>query len=132
MTMNKDGSPAESMINRRKFLRWLYAGALGIGCPLPLLASESTYLYKLALRDSERSIRDYLYKMRHFDEPHRSDVYLSPEQFLLLKSSLERLVRVQRLVGYGNFHLISFDGAIRMARGYRRVGRFSKDEIGFL
>ena len=84
------------------------------------------------MRKSETNIRDYIYKMRRFDEPHRSDMYLSPAQVLLLKSSLERLLRIQRLVGYGNFHLISFDHAIRMARGYKRVGRFSKAEIEFL
>jgi len=132
MMMRNDGQPAASMINRRKFLRYLYAGVLGVGLPLPLFAGESTYRYKQALRESETSIRDYIYKMRHFDDPHPSDVSLTPDQFDLLKSSLERMLRVQRLVGYGNFHLISFDDAIRMARGYARVGDFSKAEIDFL
>lgn len=119
-------------MKRRTFLRTLSACLFGAGFPLPLIAGESTYLHRRQLRESEANIRDYIYKMRHFDKPHVSDVYLNPDQFYLLKSSLERLLRVQRVVGYGNYHLIGFDDAIRMARGYARVGNFSKEEIEFL
>ena len=130
--MTRDPQPANTMITRRTLLGGLGAFLLSAGFPSSLLAGESTYLHKRKLQESEKSIRDYIYKMRHFDKPHAADIYLNPDHFYLLKSSLERLIRVQRLVGYGNFHLISFDDAIRMARGYVRVGRFSKDEIDFL
>ena len=132
MMMKRDCTPEAPVISRRRFLTYAGAAALGVGFPLSTFAGESTYRHKSALRKSEPNIRDYIYKMRHFDESHPSDVYLSPDQFLLLKSSLKRLIRVQKLVGYGNFHLISFDTAIRMARGYTRVGRFSRNEIEFL
>jgi hypothetical protein len=35
-------------------------------------------------------------------------------------------------VGYGNFHLLGFDEALKIARGYSRVGAFSKPEIAFV
>jgi hypothetical protein len=77
-------------------------------------------------------IKDYLHKMRHFDEPHEEDVYLDRVRFQLLESSLKRLKRLQRTVGHGNFHLLNFDGALKIARNYSSVGRFPKDELDFL
>jgi hypothetical protein len=35
-------------------------------------------------------------------------------------------------VGHGNFHLLNFDDALKIARNYSRVGRFPKAELHFL
>ena len=75
---------------------------------------------------------DYLLKMKNFNRPHLDDIYLDPEKFGVLKAALLRLKRVQRTVGYGNFHLMSFDDALTVARRYSRVGRFTKRELDFL
>ena len=77
----------------------------------------------------DRYIRDYLYKMKHFDDHHPDDVYLSYRDFEMLELSLERLKRLQRTVGHGNFYLLNFDEALKIARNYTRVGRFTQKEI---
>lgn len=80
----------------------------------------------------DRYIRDYLFKMKHFDENHPGDVYLSGSDFAILETSLERLKRLQRTVGHGNFYLLNFDEALKIARNYTRVGSFTGPEITFL
>ncbi|UCG21751.1 MAG: M15 family metallopeptidase, partial [Deltaproteobacteria bacterium] len=76
--------------------------------------------------------KDYLHKMRNFNVHHHGDVRLDTRQFQLLKSCVNRFKRVQRTVGHGNFYLLSFDEAIRIARSYSRVGRFTRAELDFL
>lgn len=80
--------------------------------------------------DSDLSV--YLQKMKYFKRPHPDDRYLDPEKYAILTSTVDRLKRLQRTVGYGNFHLIGFDDAITMGRSYVRVGQFTKDELNFL
>jgi hypothetical protein len=70
--------------------------------------------------------------MRNFYKPHKDDVYLTREEFLLLKSCVVRLKNLQRTVGHGNFYILNLDGAIRIARKYPRVGPFTRAELGFL
>lgn len=79
----------------------------------------------------DEAIRDYLYKMRHFNEHHTDDVVLAPKDLPILKSSLNRLRRLQATVGHGNFYLLNFDDALKIARNYRRVGRFTSKELNF-
>jgi hypothetical protein len=57
---------------------------------------------------------------------------VSPHEAGVFESVRSRLLRVQRTVGYGNFHLIGFDDALRIASAYRRVGAFPRKEIEFL
>ena len=51
-------------------------------------------------------IRDYLVKMRHFNEHNEEDVYVGRGNFRLLESSVKRFIRLQQTVGHGNFHLV--------------------------
>ncbi len=82
--------------------------------------------------DLDDHIKDYLNKMRYFYKSSADDLYLPRTELKLLDSTTKRLKRVQSIVGYGNFHLLSFDDAIKYAKNYSRVGRFSKSEISFL
>jgi hypothetical protein len=77
-------------------------------------------------------IKDYLHKIRNFDDDHQEDVRLNRGQFLLLKSCVARFKRLQRTVGHGNFYLLSFDDAIKISRNYPRVGCFTREELTFL
>ena len=83
-------------------------------------------------RIPDDAIRDYFQKLKYFDKPHPGDLLLEPGKLKILKSSLGRLKRLQRTIGHGNFHLLSFDDSIKIAKNYRRVGRFSKAELNFL
>lgn len=80
----------------------------------------------------DRYIRDYLQKMKRFDEHYPDDVCLDKREFGLLATSLQRLNRLQKTVGHGNFYLLNFDEALSIARNYPKVGAFTKDELAFL
>jgi hypothetical protein len=77
-------------------------------------------------------VRDYLYKMRHFDERHEGDVCLDEKLFPVLESCVSRLKRLERAVGHGNFQLLSFDEALETARNSSLVGAFSRPELDFM
>jgi len=77
-------------------------------------------------------IKDYLFKIEHFDEPHENDFFLDEKTLPLLYSSLKRLIRVENTVGHGNFALISIDQAIKTARIYSSIEPFPQRELDFL
>jgi hypothetical protein len=81
---------------------------------------------------SDAWIKDYLHKMHNYDAHHPGDRFVSSRDAVVFESVRSRLLRVQRTVGYGNFHLIGFDDALNIARGYARVGAFPRNEIEFL
>jgi hypothetical protein len=119
-------------MKRRDFLRTL-VGVVFSGVFAPeVLAKTAAFNYVSKPEDMDDHIKDYLHKMRQFDKPHEKDFYLEPDQFRILVSCLRRLKRVQRTVGHGNFYLISFDYALKMARHYSRIGRFTKAELEFM
>lgn len=80
---------------------------------------------------TDADIRDYLYKMEHFDQPHHSDIILSPEEMPLLKSTQERLTRIQNYVGHGAFYLLTFDDA-RLYSRQKSIGEFTQRELAFM
>ncbi|MBW1960724.1 MAG: M15 family metallopeptidase [Deltaproteobacteria bacterium] len=116
-------------MRRRDFLKTTLFGAIFYGYSFRVFAGQKKMHTG---RISDDFIRDYLQKMEDFDKPHPGDVYLDGNQLRILQSSLKRLTRLQRIIGYGNFHLLSFDEALKLARNYSRVGRFTKEEIDFL
>ncbi len=119
-------------MKRRKFLKIITTLVIGAGFAPEALAEIATIPCSSPAKNHDDHIRDYIYKMRHFNEHHKDDFYLDPKDYKLLKSSVKRLQRLQQTVGYGNFYLLSFDNALKIARNYSRVGRFTKTELGFL
>lgn len=120
-------------MKRRDFLKGVGAVILSAGTVPEVFAEEDEdpNFWEDAPNE-DRHIRDYLFKMRHFDDHHPDDLFLHPSELELLKSSLARLKRLQRTVGHGNFYLLNFDEALKIARNYTRVGRFMEPEITFL
>ena len=120
-------------LKRRDFLKGIGAAILSAVVAPDVFAEEDEDPLFWEDTDSEdRYIRDYLFKMKHFDEHYPDDVYLPYQDFETLELSLERLKRLQRTVGHGNFYLLNFDEALKIARNYTRVGRFTRKEITFL
>ncbi len=74
----------------------------------------------------------YLEKIRRFNKVHPTDIYLDSDKIELLTATTLRFRRLQNLVGHANFHLLSFDEALRYSKRYTRVGAFSKEELDFL
>jgi hypothetical protein len=119
-------------MKRRIFLKTLATltvvagtGSLGRAGMLPPVASVAPAAV------DDRHLRDYLNKMRRFDRPHGRDIRLDPQRMPVLQSSLQRLRRLERTVGHGNFYLLGFDDALAVARNYSRVGPFTAGEIAF-
>lgn len=74
----------------------------------------------------------YLSKMIDFERSHVADAYLERDQYTVLISSFKRIDRVQKLVGHGNFNVVSFDEMLGYGRHYSSVGDFTKAEKTFL
>jgi len=119
-------------MKRRDFLKIIAVAVFGEGLIREVPAGIRLVPCVPLLQTRDDYIKDYLHRMRSFDKPFENDIYLDPKGFVLLESSLKRLKRLQRTVGYGNFYLLSFDRALKIARSYSNVGCFSKAEINFL
>ncbi|NDV27126.1 M15 family metallopeptidase [Desulfovibrio sp. JC010] len=116
-------------MNRRIFLKSILALSAGTGlCAIP----DFTQAQEIARTVEESDLKDYLHRMENFDTPQPGDIILNKKERTLLKSSLNRLRRVQRTVGFGNFCVLSFDHALKFGRNYSSIGRFTKQEIEFL
>lgn len=132
------------MHDRRSFLKTLALGAAGVAAapliaPVQALAAQvmapgGTMPLHAELQRGpyELHVRDYYDKMRHFDAPSDDDVVLTGEHRAVMHSSLERIKRLVRTVGYGNFALLGFDEAIHLAQQYPAIGPFTHNELEFL
>lgn len=69
-----------------------------------------------------------------FADPFMSDgdIYISKKEIPIFKSIVRKLNQAQRIIGYKNFTIISFDQLLYYAKYYSKIGAFSKDEIDFI
>jgi hypothetical protein len=120
-------------MQRRNFLKAVAACVIFGGlAPSQVLAEIVKTSHAGGEQNTDDYVKDYLFKMRSFNNPHKDDVYLDQGNYLLLQSSVKRFKRLERTVGHGNFNLLNFDDAIKIARSYSCVGRFPKAELNFL
>jgi len=120
-------------MNRRDFIRIAALAGLGWGLRTPQALAQLACVGPLApTSEQDACLQAYLLKMRNFDKPHPDDVFVAPGDFQLLYECSERLGRLELIVGYGFFHLLSFDDALTYARNYQRIGEFTKPEIAFM
>ncbi len=120
-------------MKRRAFIKALTAIAMGSCWAPSKVIAEITGSTATGIPDNyDNYIKDYLCKIQNFNNTHPDDIYLDKQNFGQLKSSLQRLKRLQYTVGHGNFHLLTFDEAIKTARNYSRVGDFTRKEQDFL
>ncbi len=118
-------------MKRRQFNNLIIYSLIGTGInTISFAESINSKDKKISKKDDH--LKDYLFKMKNFDDHHPDDYVLSKQDFILLKSSLRRLKQIQRTVGYGNFNLLNFDDALKIAHRYSKVGDFSKAEKIFL
>ncbi|MFQ5526212.1 MAG: M15 family metallopeptidase [Thermoanaerobaculia bacterium] len=71
-------------------------------------------------------------KIRDFDRTYDDDHLLDESGFQVLRSTAARVERTQRLVGHGNFNLLSFDQLLSFASNYPEIGEFTAAELAFL
>ncbi len=123
---------ADKNIKRRDFLKILGLSLLANGVAFDAYAKKIKVYSASLSNPSDDHIRDYLYKMRHFDSPHRDDIMISRDVYHVFKSMVKRLRRLEELVGHGRFHILGFDDALIFARTYPIVGEFSREELDLM
>ena len=60
---------------------------------------------------------------------HKSDVYLSVNEYNTLLLLNTKLTKIKRHVGFGNFNLISYDDSLKIASVTSHIGAFTTLEI---
>jgi len=119
-------------VKRRDFLKIFFLSVLGSGMASEAFAKKITVFTASKSNPIDDHIRDYLYKMKHFNSTHREDITIEGAMYNTLKSIVKRLIRLQELVGHGRFYILGFDDAIRFARDYSIIGEFSREEVDLM
>jgi len=120
-------------MNRRNFIRIAALAGLAWGLRGPKALAQLAMLAPVDMAPApDARLQAYLDKMRNFERPHPDDVYVDAGELELLRECSERLGRVEAIMGYGFFHLLSFDDTLMCSRNYERVGAFTKPETAFM
>ncbi len=119
-------------MKRRDFIRNLGLGIIGFGIAPSALAKNAGGINVSYRRDLDDHIRDYLYKMKHFNESHADDIHVHKSDYKTFESVVKRLRRLEKIAGHGNFQILSFDGGLSIGRKYSGVGEFTRAETGFI
>lgn len=122
-------------MKRRDFIKAVIAGVIFSGVAPFSHVSANQLLprpQRLAQSSFDNHIKDYLYKMRNFDQASPDDIYVEKELLPVLCSCVSRLKRLEIMVGHGNFYLLGFDDGLAIARHYSDVGEFTQKELDFL
>lgn len=123
--------------HRRRFVCDLLSSTLVLMASVPaeVLANSSVKIRHPTGNNAgipDSAIRDAIYKARNFEQDYPDDLFLSAKDMPLLDSALGRLTRIQRIVGYANFALISFDDVLKVSRAYHGIGEFTRAELEFI
>ena len=119
-------------MKRRKFIKLIAAITCMSATPSVAFAETVRDSSENRLDKDNNAIKDYLLKMENFDKNHNDDFYLGEDKKKILKSTVLRLDRIQKIVGHGNFCLLDFDDALKIAETYPSVGAFSREELDFI
>ncbi len=118
---------------RRQFLHSLSAVALmlhGIDA-VASLAPEGKLMAKSPAQD-DSGVKDQLTRSLRPDQHYCNDVMIGAEQRPLMLALQQRLGRLQKTVGHGNFALLGVDEMRAYGRNYSAIGRFSQQEMTLL
>jgi D-alanyl-D-alanine carboxypeptidase len=119
-------------MKRRDVLKILAVGVLGWGITREAVAQNMEIPKKSPSENLDDQLRDYLNKMKHFNEPYDDDVQIDSSTYKVFESTVMRFRRIQQIVGHGNFQILSFDDSLKIAHNYSQIGEFSKAEIRFM
>ncbi len=120
---------------RRNLIKAIGAGCASLSFPPQVLAKRSRNSSATAAsstNDNQEDLKDYLQKIQNFDEQHEDDVLIETGLLDTFNIVLSRLRRLQKLVGHGNYNILSFKHGLSLAKNYPDVGAFSKAELGFM
>jgi D-alanyl-D-alanine carboxypeptidase len=115
-------------MDRRAFLHTLTAAALLLH-GVPAVAEDDEAAAEL---QGDSGVRDHLQRVDSPDRHYTRDIVLAAGQRPTLLQLQQRLSRVQKTVGHGNFALIGVDEMRRYARNYPFIGDLSPAELALL
>ncbi|MCW9023444.1 MAG: M15 family metallopeptidase [Gammaproteobacteria bacterium] len=93
----------------------------------PLLTSETMDVFSGELVEGD--IKDHIYKISHFDHAFSEDIFLPETDNKILIEAVDRMARLQQLVGHGNFSILSYDEMLKYAKNYSQIGEFTPTEL---
>lgn len=82
--------------------------------------------------EHELAVKDNLEKVKNFNRTFSEDIFLTTEKQAVFQTTLKRILRVKKVIGYANFNLISFDDMLVYAHRYPKIGRFTKPELALI
>lgn len=134
-------------INRRKILK-VGAASLLMGSAGTILLSndeaqklknvnsEAEKSNKLSLNNKnlehELAVQDNLQKVKKFNQTFSEDLFLSNEKYTVFQHTLKKIQTVQKVIGYANFNLISFDDMIFYSRRLSQLEKFTTAELALI
>ena len=62
----------------------------------------------------------------------QDDIYIPKHRWQTFVNARNRLRKLKRYIGYGNFNIISFDDALFYGKNYSAIGSFGKDELALI
>lgn len=114
-------------MHRREFLHTLTAAALMLH-GIDAVASPAPLRVQGARLHDDDGVRDQLQRAQHPDRHYGNDVYIEAGQKPVLLALQQRLGRLQKTVGHGNFALLGVDEMRAFGRNYPAIGRFVREE----
>ena len=119
-------------MKRRYLLKALGLGCIGFGIAPEILAKTINGYFAGTNVYPDDELKDYLHKIQNFNHPHTDDLLIESNLYNTFESTVMRLRRLQKLVGHGNFNILSFTDGLSLARNYSNVGKFTKPELSFM
>lgn len=126
--------------NRRTIIKAGAAGVVATSAGFGLLSQPDSHKTQVETKqaiiakpqqelETDAEVKDNLDKVKNFDQVFSDDLYLCPEKHAVFESTLNRIKRVKKVIGYGNFNLVGFDDMLMYAHRFPKIGRFSKPEL---
>ena len=82
--------------------------------------------------EHESAVKDNLDKVKNFNKTFSEDIFLTAEKYSVFQTTLKRILRVRKVIGFAHFNLVSFDDMLLYAHRYPMIGRFNKQELALI
>lgn len=111
-------------MKRRQVITGLIGFGASLTCPHCVLANSAAEAPESGTSPNTKNI--------NFAHDYDDDIFIPESQRLTLKHLYQRLWRLQKQVGYGNFNITGFDEALSFGKRIADIGAFTQDEIALV
>lgn len=124
-------------LKRRDVLKIGAASAVAVTSGILLLRKDTQspaveIKVEQAQSQDESAVKDNLDRAKNFNKIFSEDIFLTKEKYIVFQSTLNRILRVKKTIGYANFNLVSFDNMLLYAHRFPKIGRFTKAELALI